>query len=82
MSKVVLTRLPVGHSHADIDAHFAKIWRAVRNKHVLTPTDYSRIISSALQSKNKVVEVADIWALPNYKLLMDPLVDKKFGTVA
>lgn len=30
VKKVVLTRLPVGHTHADSDADFARIWSKVR----------------------------------------------------
>lgn len=36
--KVVLTRLPVGHTHENIDAKFALIWVEARNKAILSPT--------------------------------------------
>lgn len=35
--KVVLTRLPVGHTHENIDAKFALIWVEARNETILTP---------------------------------------------
>jgi hypothetical protein len=38
--KIVLTRLIVGHTHEDIDAVFGRVWKGIRNKHVLTPQDY------------------------------------------
>ena len=34
--RLLITRLPVGHTHEDIDSKFAKIWVALRNKHVST----------------------------------------------
>ncbi len=35
--KIVITRLPVGHTHEDIDSKFAKIWVGLRNKSVVSP---------------------------------------------
>lgn len=35
--KVVLTRLPVGHTHENIDGKFALIWVEARNETILTP---------------------------------------------
>jgi hypothetical protein len=35
--RVVVTRLPVGHTHEDIDSLFAKIWKKLRRMHVITP---------------------------------------------
>ena len=36
-NKILLTRLPVGHTHEDIDAHFGKIWVAARQTTIMTP---------------------------------------------
>lgn len=36
-TKVVLTRLPVGHTHENIDGKFALIWVEARNSSILTP---------------------------------------------
>ena len=30
--KLVLARLPVGHTHEDVDAKFAKIWKYIRER--------------------------------------------------
>jgi len=35
--RIELSRLPVGHTHEDIDSKFAKIWVGMRNCSVLTP---------------------------------------------
>jgi hypothetical protein len=42
--KIVLCRLPVGHTHEDIDSKFAKIWTRVRNAHVLTVGQYMKFV--------------------------------------
>lgn len=36
--KIVLTRLPVGHTHENIDGKFALIWVEARNETILTPS--------------------------------------------
>ena len=36
--KLVLTRLLVGHTHEDIDALFALIWKSLRDQYILTPS--------------------------------------------
>lgn len=32
-----LTRLPVGHTHEDIDGKFGTLWRGARKRHLITP---------------------------------------------
>ena len=38
--KIVITRLPVGHTHEDIDAFFGTIWGAFRDKSLLSEQVY------------------------------------------
>jgi hypothetical protein len=35
--KIVLTRLPPGHTHEDIDARFGVLWRSMYSQHINTP---------------------------------------------
>lgn len=35
--RIILTRLPVGHTHDDIDAKFGKLWVGFRCAHIFTP---------------------------------------------
>lgn len=44
VKELVVTRLPVGHTHEDIDAKFAKLWVAFRNRSVSTPQEYKSVI--------------------------------------
>jgi hypothetical protein len=51
--KVVLTRLPVGHTHEDIDAVFSLIWTALMAKYCLTPSAFAeKIYESGTPSMN------------------------------
>jgi len=66
--KIVLTRLPVGHTHEDIDAKFGVLWKFMRLRHVLTPQQYATDIQDAFPGMKVYVE--DIFAVPDYNLLM------------
>ena len=63
VKKVVLTRLPVGHTHEDIDGLFALIWRKLRDEYVFTPSEFVKLIKWALKKKVKVF-VVDLFAVP------------------
>ncbi len=45
--QIDVCRLPVGHTHEDIDALFGTVWRACRNKTIITPDEWKTM---ALQS--------------------------------
>ena len=79
--KVVLTRLMVGHTHEDIDARFGTLWLGMRNRHVYSPQDYVKVIHGCYGDKLPIF-VQDIWVVPNYKNLIKPYMDKKFGRYA
>lgn len=53
--KVVLTRLPVGHTHEDIDAVFGNIWRELMNCKVITPQEYAQLVLLATQNRAEEV---------------------------
>ena len=44
---IVLARLPVGHTHEDIDSRFGKLWVFMRYRHVYTFDGFSNIIKEA-----------------------------------
>eukprot|EP01039_Chlorochromonas_danica_P012126 gene12126-13782_t len=67
--KIILSRLPVGHTHEDIDAVFAHIWKKVQGKHCLTPQAYKRIVEVALTAAGRAEresQVYDLFAIPDY----------------
>jgi hypothetical protein len=81
--KVVLSRLPVGHTHEDIDAVFGTIWTYLMNsKGVLTPQVYANVLHQAVQNKEKDVRVFDIWAVPDYQGYFKGYINRKLGHYA
>lgn len=77
--KVVLTRLPVGHTHEDIDSKFALIWKRVRNQFVLSPVQYADLIEKALATEKLTCHVVDIFVVPNYVAFIAPFMDQNLG---
>jgi hypothetical protein len=57
---IVLSRLPVGHTHEDIDAKFAKIWKRIRNAHVLSVAMYQ---AHVIQVQSLLLEHALLFSL-------------------
>jgi hypothetical protein len=80
--RVVLTRLLVGHTHEDIDAIFALIWQFMKNKKALTPQAYARLVQLACRKKAPVVDVKDIWAVPDYKAYFEKFINPRLGRYA
>jgi hypothetical protein len=81
VSKIVLSRLIVGHTHEDIDAKFGTIWTYIRNQNVLTPQQYKVALEQCLKKKNSdhFIHVYDLFAIPDYAKFLKPFVDTKFG---
>ena len=77
--RVVMTRLPPGHTHEDIDAVFGKIWKYVAGRAVYTPQGYRRILSESLRKRNIDVIVVDVMCVPNYRLYMNEYIDPKLA---
>ena len=80
-----ITRLPVGHTHEDIDAKFAKIWKRIRNDHVDTVKQYAERIKQALQPSDSDAlpcEVDDMFVIPDYTTYMSHCIDANFGRYA
>jgi hypothetical protein len=80
--KVVISRLPVGHTHEDIDSKFAFIWRRIRNCFVLTPLAYKVAIEESLTNDRLRCKVIDIWAVPNYGKYINPFIVPDFKRYA
>jgi hypothetical protein len=79
--KVVLTRLPVGHTHEDIDAIFALIWKRLRDEHIYTPSEFADLVCEVLKKKTNV-NVVDIYAVPDYVALFKDCIDSGVGRFA
>ena len=74
----MITRLPVGHTHEDIDSLFAKIWKKLRRMHVIT--QYAKLAKAALWKDGRPVEVEDVFCVPDYaSFVAKDCGDKVFG---
>jgi hypothetical protein len=68
IEEILLTRLPVGHTHEDIDARFGTIWKATRNQTLLSPQAYERMLRETFkQDKSHRFDVIDVFVIPDYK---------------
>jgi len=73
--QVVLTRLPPGHTHEDIDAVFGKIWKYVAGRTIYTPQGYHRALVESLRRRNIDTTVVNIFCVPDYRLYMKEYLD-------
>lgn len=77
LEQIVLTRLPVGHTHEDIDGIFGRISQYIIDRHVLTSHTYKKAIEAAL---GKASHVIDLYVVPNYSAFFKDCVDRNFGS--
>ena len=84
---VFFERLPVGHTHEDIDGIFSRIWTRMRDIGVITPQDYKRHVTDIFRSKKMATatetkfKFMDILCLPDYKKFIDPFIDPEFSRI-
>ena len=71
--EILLTRLPVGHTHEDIDALFGHIWTSFRLNPCLTLSDYAEVVHRCFAGNSKVnVHMDDVYVIPDYYLYLKP----------
>lgn len=95
--KLIISRLPVGHTHENIDLKFAFIWKRVRDLFELTQVNYlehtqivldltSHICRNAVEGclrNNRVnCEVVDLFVVPNYEKYIRSCIIPDFGRYA
>jgi hypothetical protein len=66
------TRLPVGHTHEDIDACFAVIWRTFRTNPCLSMQQYRKDIEDQFKSTRLSVTWKDVYIVPDYRSMILP----------
>ena len=79
LRNLVLTRLPVGHTHEDIDSIFGVISRWIFKKFIADPQAYEQAIKAALARKGIPVEVIDIFCVPDFETFINPYIDENFA---
>jgi hypothetical protein len=80
--KIVMTRLMVGHTHEDIDGIFGLIWEKMKVRKCMTPRIFSKLLMDACRNKEKIIEVHDIWAVPDYTKYLIPFITPDLGCYA
>ena len=75
------TRLPTGHTHEDIDGVFGVLWRMLREEHILTLEDYVTKVTDTFKAKNYDIKVKTLMAIPDYKPLINKVIDPKLGNL-
>jgi len=76
---LVLTRLPVGHTHEDIDSIFGVISRWIFKRFIVDPQSYEIAIKHALSKKGIPSEVIDIFCVPDFESFIRPYIDENFA---
>ena len=79
---ITLTRLPVGHTHEDIDGCFAHIWNWMKTRPVLTLDEYKVGIEEAFRSTALNPTVTDVYVIPGYTKFVEDCVDPSLGQYA
>lgn len=79
--KIVITRLPTGHTHEDIDGVFGVIWRWMRQRCITTIDMYAKELTAALEHSRLNIEVEDVYVIPKYDEMIEGHFDSKFGLV-
>jgi hypothetical protein len=75
--KVLFTRLPVGHTHEDIDSIFGVIARTIRGKPFDTLQQMKDLLEQALGGPYLKLIVKPTYVIPNYKKFLKSHVDSE-----
>ena len=75
----VFTRLPVGHTHEDIDGVFGSLATWFQDKRIMHPVEYKEIVEASFgpdSGSSMRLQVEDIWVVPDYTSFFHPVIDK------
>jgi hypothetical protein len=78
---IVLSRLPVGHTHEDIDALFGTIYNSFKYSPAETLSRYKKVIIDAFRKIGFNPKVEDVYCIPDYKDFIEPCVDKDLSNM-
>ena len=63
-----LTRLPVGHTHDDIDACFGHLWKILRKRIISSVQSYKEQVELKFKKHKLRVYVKHVYVIPDYKV--------------
>ena len=67
VTRIIFSRLPVGHTHEDIDSCFAVIWNWFKRQTIKTPQEFKDFLEEASRNGKRPMEVVDILCVSNWK---------------
>lgn len=73
---VYYTRFPAGHTLKDIDAAFGVIWSCFCSDPCETLQSYKERIENAFSMTSLHAKIVDIYAVPDYQILLEPCIIK------
>ena len=73
--EIWVSRLRVGHNHADQDAKFGLLWKAVRSEFLLSPQAYERKIAEVLNEGGNPAKLIDMFVIPDLLAPINDLID-------
>ena len=75
--EIILSRLPTGHIHEDIDELFGHLWSSYRLNPCLTLSEYKEYIYKVFSGTSHVeVDLIDVKVIASYDAFLEPLSDK------
>ena len=77
--EVWFTRLPVGHTHEDIDGVFGVIARLVGGRVIYTIIEYQTLISQRFKASGVQCKFEDVFVVPNYVSVLSPHIDPQLS---
>lgn len=72
---VIFSRLPVGHTHGDIDAAFGHLWKYLCKTPSVTVEAYQEAINNRFKNTKLKTEVIDVYVIPDYRLFFGDCID-------
>jgi hypothetical protein len=75
IAEIYLTRLPVGHTHEDIDAMFGHIWTWFRKESCHTLEEYRLGIEECFKDSQVPLLLLDVYVIPDYVTFLGPHFD-------
>jgi len=79
LTKKVVTRLMVGHTHCDADGIFWIIWKKLWEEIILTPQQYKEAIEDALRTIPVPATVEDVMVLADFVAWLKPHMGPKLS---
>ena len=81
IKSITYTRLPTGHTHEDIDASFAHIWRGMRQRPIHTVDEYAAEISNIFNG-SLLASVVDLYVIADFTKFFQNSIDPHFAAYA